>query len=263
MDILSRIVNKKIDELRYLKKSLPISDLENSSFFSRKKRSISSSIINKDLGIIAEHKRKSPSKSNINQLTSSEKIIKGYDNAGAAAISILTEKNFFDGSRNDLIEARKLTELPILRKDFIIDEYQIIESKSIGADGILLIAACLEKKEIIRLSKLAKSLDLEVLIEIHDMSEISRSCIESVDIIGINNRNLKTFDVQIKTSLDLIKEIPEQYTKISESGISKVSDIIELKNCGFDGFLIGESFMKTEDPGLSLSKFIRKVKDES
>lgn len=263
MDILSRIVNKKIDELRYLKKSLPISDLENSSFFSRKNRSISSSIINKDLGIIAEHKRKSPSKSNINQLTSSEKIIKGYDNAGAAAISILTEKNFFDGSRNDLIEARKLTELPILRKDFIIDEYQIIESKSIGADGILLIAACLEKKEIIRLSKLAKSLDLEVLIEIHDMSEISRSCIESVDIIGINNRNLKTFDVQIKTSLDLIKEIPEQYTKISESGISKVSDIIELKNCGFDGFLIGESFMKTEDPGLSLSKFIRKVKDES
>ncbi len=263
MDILSRIVNKKIDELRYLKKSLPISDLENSSFFSRKNRSISSSIINKDLGIIAEHKRKSPSKSNINQLTSSEKIIKGYDNAGAAAISILTEKNFFDGSRNDLIEARKLTELPILRKDFIIDEYQIIESKSIGADGILLIAACLEKKEIIRLSKLAKSLDLEVLIEIHDLSEISRSCIESVDIIGINNRNLKTFDVQIKTSLDLIKEIPEQYTKISESGISKVSDIIELKNCGFDGFLIGESFMKTEDPGLSLSKFIRKVKDES
>ena len=263
MDILSRIVNKKIDELRYLKKSIPISDLENSSFFSRKNKSISSSIINKDLGIIAEHKRKSPSKSNINQLTSSEKIIKGYDNAGAAAISILTEKNFFDGSRNDLIEARKLTELPILRKDFIIDEYQIIESKSIGADGILLIAACLEKKEIIRLSKLAKSLDLEVLIEIHDMSEISRSCIESVDIIGINNRNLKTFDVQIKTSLDLIKEIPEQYTKISESGISKVSDIIELKNCGFDGFLIGESFMKTEDPGLSLSKFIRKVKDES
>ena len=263
MDILSRIVNKKIDELRYLKKSLPISDLENSSFFSRKNKSISSSIINKDLGIIAEHKRKSPSKSNINQLTSSEKIIKGYDNAGAAAISILTEKNFFDGSRNDLIEARKLTELPILRKDFIIDEYQIIESKSIGADGILLIAACLEKKEIIRLSKLAKSLDLEVLIEIHDLSEISRSCIESVDIIGINNRNLKTFDVQIKTSLDLIKEIPEQYTKISESGISKVSDIIELKNCGFDGFLIGESFMKTEDPGLSLSKFIRKVKDES
>ena len=263
MDILSRIVNKKIDELRYLKKSIPISDLENSSFFSRKNKSISSSIINKDLGIIAEHKRKSPSKSNINQLTSSEKIIKGYDNAGAAAISILTEKNFFDGSRNDLIEARKLTELPILRKDFIIDEYQIIESKSIGADGILLIAACLEKKEIIRLSKLAKSLDLEVLIEIHDMSEISRSCIESVDIIGINNRNLKTFDVQIKTSLDLIKEIPEQYTKISESGISKVSDIIELKNCGFNGFLIGESFMKTEDPGLSLSKFIRKVKDES
>ena len=263
MDILSRIVNKKIDELRYLKKSIPISDLENSSFFSKKNKSISSSIINKDLGIIAEHKRKSPSKSNINQLTSSEKIIKGYDNAGAAAISILTEKNFFDGSRNDLIEARKLTELPILRKDFIIDEYQIIESKSIGADGILLIAACLEKKEIIRLSKLAKSLDLEVLIEIHDMSEISRSCIESVDIIGINNRNLKTFDVQIKTSLDLIKEIPEQYTKISESGISKVSDIIELKNCGFDGFLIGESFMKTEDPGLSLSKFIRKVKDES
>lgn len=263
MDILTRIISKKIDELKYLRQKKSISDLERSHFFSKKNKSIVKAIKEKEISIIAEHKRKSPSKSDINHQTPSEKIIKGYEKAGAAAISILTEKNFFNGSENDLINAKKITDIPILRKDFIINEYQIIESKAIGADGILLIAACLEKKEIISLSKLAKSLGMEVLIEIHNVSELQKSCIDSVDLIGVNNRNLKTFDVNIQTSIDLINKIPSNYTKISESGISKPVDIITLKNNGFDGFLIGETFMKTKDPGKNLSNFINEIENEN
>ena len=172
MDILSKIISKKIDELNQLKKTISISDLENSKFFERNNKSIVNGLIENEISIIAEHKRKSPSRSEINSQTPTEKIINGYQEAGAVALSILTEKNFFNGSNNDILNARKITELPILRKDFIIDEFQVIESKSIGADGILLIAACLDNKQIIKLSELAKSLGLEVLIEIHDLSEL-------------------------------------------------------------------------------------------
>tara|TARA_B100001093_G_scaffold50590_1_gene43001 strand:- start:4700 stop:5491 length:792 start_codon:yes stop_codon:yes gene_type:complete len=263
MDILSKIITRKIDELRYLKQKKSIADLEKSNYFSKKNNSIVKSIKEKDIAIIAEHKRKSPSKSDINQQTNTEKIINGYEKAGAAAISILTEKNFFGGCKNDLISAKKITELPILRKDFIFDEFQIIESKSIGADGILLIAACLEKRDIVKLSKLAKSFGMEVLIEIHNINELDKSCIESVDIIGVNNRNLKTFNVNIQTSIDLIKKIPSKYTKISESGIGKSIDLITLKNNGFDGFLIGETFMKTKDPGKTLHNFINEIENEN
>jgi indole-3-glycerol phosphate synthase len=151
----------------------------------------------------------------------------------------------------------------MLRKDFIIDEYQIIESKSIGADAILLIAACLNSSQIKNLSKLAKSFDLEVLIEIHDFEELNKVCIDSIDIIGINNRNLKTFDVNIETSLNLVEKIPSSFTKISESGLNNPSEIMKLKNSGFDGFLIGERFMRNSNPGEELSNFISKIKNES
>ena len=263
MDILSTIIKKKNEEVEYLKKNVSISKLEKSIYFNTKTNSLVNSIKDKDIGIIAEHKRKSPSKSNINYETSSNHIICGYEDGGAAGISFLTEKNFFDGSTKDFKEARKITKLPILRKDFIIDEYQVIESKSIGADAILLIAACLNKLDIIKLSKLAKSFGLEVLIEIHEMDELNKSCIESVDIIGINNRNLKTFDVNIKTSLNLIDKIPSNFTRISESGLYNPTDIIKLKSSGFDGFLIGEKFMKSRNPGEELSKFLSKIKNES
>ena len=262
MDILSKIISKKIDELNQLKRSISISDLENSEFFERNNKSIVNGLIENEISIIAEHKRKSPSRSEINSQTPTEKIINGYQEAGAAALSILTEKNFFNGSINDILNARKITELPILRKDFIIDEFQVIESKSIGADGILLIAACLDKKQIIKLSELGKSLGLEVLIEIHDLSELDDCCIDSVDIIGVNNRNLKTFNVDIETSVSLSSKIPSNYAKISESGISNSNDIITLKNFGFDGFLIGENFMKSVDPGRALANFLNEIKND-
>ena len=263
MDILTNIIDKKLKEIEFLKNSISIPTLEGSSFFKDKTKSLSKSIKQSEIGIIAEHKRKSPSKSDINHLTSSESIIKGYNDNGAAAISFLTEKNFFNGSSIEFTKARAITNLPMLRKDFIIDEYQIIESKSMGADAILLIAACLNSTEIINLSKLAKSFDLEVLIEVHDLEELDKSCIDSVDIIGINNRNLKTFDVNIETSLNLVEKIPSSFTKISESGLNNTSEIITLKNSGFDGFLIGEKFMKSSNPGEELSNFLSKIKNES
>ena len=263
MDILTNIIDKKLKEIEFLKNSISIPTLERSSFFKDKTKSLSKSIKQSEIGIIAEHKRKSPSKSDINHLTSSESIIKGYNDNGAAAISFLTEKNFFNGSSIEFTKARTITNLPMLRKDFIIDEYQIIESKSMGADAILLIAACLNSTEIINLSKLAKSFDLEVLIEVHDLEELDKSCIDSVDIIGINNRNLKTFDVNIETSLNLVEKIPSSFTKISESGLNNTSEIIALKNSGFDGFLIGEKFMKSSNPGEELSNFLSKIKNES
>ena len=263
MDILSRIIKKKKVEIEDLKNSVSIADLEKSNLFNTKTKSLSDNIKQKEIGIIAEHKRKSPSKSNINHQNSSKSIINGYDDGGAAGISFLTEKNFFDGSSYEFIEARRLTNLPMLRKDFIIDEYQVIESKSIGADAILLIDACLNSSEIINLSKLAKSFDLEVLIEIHDLEELNKSCIDSIDIIGVNNRNLKTFNVNIETSLNLVDKIPSSFTKISESGLNNSYEIKKLKNSGFDGFLIGERFMKSSNPGEELSNFISKIKNES
>ena len=263
MDILSRIIKKKKVEIEDLKNSVSIADLEKSNLFNTKTKSLSENIKQKEIGIIAEHKRKSPSKSNINHQNSSKSIINGYDDGGAAGISFLTEKNFFDGSSYEFTEARRLTNLPMLRKDFIIDEYQVIESKSIGADAILLIAACLNSSEIINLSKLAKSFDLEVLIEIHDLEELNKSCIDSIDIIGVNNRNLKTFNVNIETSLNLVDKIPSSFTKISESGLNNSYEIKKLKNSGFDGFLIGERFMKSSNPGEELSNFISKIKNES
>jgi indole-3-glycerol phosphate synthase len=263
MDILKNIIGKKLKELEYLKKSVSISTLEKSSFFEFKTKSLSEKIKQKEIGIIAEHKRRSPSKSKINYQTPSKYIIKGYDNGGAAGISFLTEKKFFGGSSLEFREARRITNLPMLRKDFIIDEYQIIESKSIGADAILLIAACLDSSQIKNLSELAKSFDLEVLIEIHDLEELNKVCIDSIDIIGINNRNLKTFDVNIETSLNLVEKIPSSFTKISESGLNNPSEIMKLKNSGFDGFLIGERFMRNSNPGEELSNFISKIKNES
>lgn len=263
MDILSRIIKRKKVEIEDLKNSVSIADLEKSNLFNTKTKSLSDNIKQKEIGIIAEHKRKSPSKSNINHQNSSKSIINGYDDGGAAGISFLTEKNFFDGSSYEFTEARRLTNLPMLRKDFIIDEYQVIESKSIGADAILLIAACLNSSEIINLSKLAKSFDLEVLIEIHDLEELNKSCIDSIDIIGVNNRNLKTFNVNIETSLNLVDKIPSSFTKISESGLNNSYEIKNLKNSGFDGFLIGERFMKSSNPGEELSNFISKIKNES
>ena len=259
MHILEKIVRAKKKELDLKKKLIPISDLEASPLFQRPINSLKHNLINSESGIIAEHKRRSPSKPLINNSLSVEEVIVGYSNAGVSGISVLTDGQFFGGSLDDLLIARASTKTPLLRKEFIIDEYQLYEARAKGADVILLIAAILSDLQIEKLSKKAKDLDLEVLLEVHQEEELNKSLISGIDMIGVNNRDLKTFNVSIETSKKLVNKIPNDYVKVSESGIHDPEKITELRDLGFRGFLIGEHFMRTADPGNSAKSFIQKI----
>jgi indole-3-glycerol phosphate synthase len=257
MNILDKIVNNKKTELSLLDKENTARDLEKSGLFEREIISLSESLFDKGkTGIIAEFKRMSPSKGVINSLSSVEEVTSGYFREGASGVSILTDKKFFGGSNADLLYAREKGVFPILRKDFIIDEYQVIESKSIGADAILLIAAVLGNEEILNLSGLARSLGLEVILEIHEPDELNKVN-QYINIIGVNNRNLKTFEVNTETSEKIAEKIPKGFLKISESGISSPEVIKKLRTTGYNGFLIGEKFMCNLDPVNAFSEFVR------
>lgn len=260
MNLLEQIITSKKREVALKKSGVSINQLENSDLFNTKTNSLSKSIINLPFGIIAEHKRRSPSKATINHNLSVEEVVKGYENAGASGISVLTDSQYFGGSLEDLVLAKASVNTPLLRKEFIIDEYQILEAKANGADAILLIAAILTKAEIKLLSEFAHSIALEVLLEVHNVEELEKSIMPSLDIIGVNNRNLKTFEVSLQTSIDLVTQIPNDFVKISESGLTTTDDIRLLKSYGFQGFLIGENFMKTDDPGAALEQFINQLK---
>jgi len=183
----------------------------------------------------------------------------GYEKAGASGMSILTDQKYFGGSIEDLVIGRSSCTLPILRKEFIVDPYQIIEAKAFGADVILLIAAVLDKKSIKNLSILAKNLNLEVILEVHNKEELQNNIMPSLDIIGVNNRDLKTFKINLKLSEELSDYIPNEFLKISESGISNVEVIKKLKLFGYKGFLIGENFMKNNDPVSAFNDFIKEL----
>jgi indole-3-glycerol phosphate synthase len=260
MTILDEIVAKKRIEIAELKKNVSIKELEFSPYFSRKCYSAKASILDiSKSGIIAEHKRKSPSKGIINGNVQLVDVVEGYEKAGASCISVLTDSEFFGGSKADLLITRRLVKLPILRKDFVVDEYQIVEAKSIGADFILLIAASLEKDEVSKFAKLAKSLGMEVLMEVHTEEELGKCCPE-LDIVGVNNRNLKDFSVDIELSVALFDKIPNEFLKISESGLSTSEAVLRLKKVGYKGFLMGENFMKEANPGKACMEFISKIK---
>ena len=260
MNILDKIIAQKHIEVAERSSLVPAKLLEKSTFFDGKVVSMKKYVCDPEKsGIIAEFKRKSPSKGLINGASSVESVSIGYMQAGASALSILTDTDFFGGSNADLMAARKFNFCPILRKDFVVDEYQILEAKSIGADCILLIAAALLPGKLKELAAFAKSLGLEVLMEVHDGEELDRSLCADLDLVGVNNRNLKTFDVSLQTSLDLVDKIPADFVKISESGISDPATLITLKKAGFDGFLIGENFMKTPAPGEALKEFITQL----
>ena len=256
MNILDKIIADKKQEVLLKKSIIPISQFEKSVLFDRKTISMANNLRNSHLGIIAEHKRRSPSKPNINNIFSVEEVVKGYENAGVCGISVLTDAKYFGGSLDDLILARASVKIPLLRKEFIIDEYQILEAKAHGADFILLIAAVLTRNEIDNLSKFAKSLALEVLLEVHNLEELQKSIFPTIDMIGVNNRNLQTFEVNIEYSKKLAKEIPNEFVKISESGLTSFKEIKELQSYGFQGFLIGENFMKTDNPGKACEEFV-------
>ena len=262
MKILDKIVEDKKIEINKLLSNSSISKLENSHLFSRKCISLKESIKNNNSGIICEFKRRSPSNQNINYISSLSDVISGYEEAGAAGLSILTNKKYFDGDTQDIIDIRDISNLPILRKEFIISEYQVIEAKSIGSDAILLIASILSKEEIIGYSSLAKSIGLEVLLEIHSEDELYKISGDDIDIIGVNNRNLDTLEIDLNNSIELYEKIPSKFFKISESGISEVESILKLKEVGYNGFLIGEKFMKTNNPMESAYDFIKKIENE-
>jgi len=257
MTILDEIIAKKKIEITELKEYHPIGKFEESMYFDREIISATASIRDpKKSGIIAEHKRKSPSKGIINANANLVDVVQGYEAAGASCISVLTEKDFFSGNLGDLLVARKYANIPLLRKDFIVDEFQVLESRAAGADFILLIAACLTKEEVQQYARLAKSVGLEILFEIHTEEELEKLCPE-LDIIGVNNRNLKDFSVDIERSVALFDKIPSDFVKITESGISSVESVQYLKKNGFEGFLMGENFMKEENPSQACADFIK------
>jgi indole-3-glycerol phosphate synthase len=259
MNILDKIIEHKKTEVAERKAKTSVAELEKSKFFSNPIFSLQQFLLAENRnGIIAEFKRRSPSKGIINNNADVAAVTTAYANNGASCLSVLTDETFFGGSTDDLIKAR-INEVPVLRKDFIIDEYQVMEAKAMGADVILLIAACLTTARVRQLAKFAKDLGLEVLLELHAEEELDHICDET-EIIGINNRDLKTFTVDIDRSLRMAEQIPAGKIKIAESGISTVNNIRLFKENGFSGFLIGENFMKEKDPGEAFAKFVQELK---
>jgi len=259
MNILDKIIAHKREELVIRKMMVSEKELVKSTYFDRACLSLCKNLLQENAtGIIAEFKRKSPSKGFINQFADVVTITNAYTKFGASGISVLTDHEFFGGNTEDIIKARQ-NEIPILRKDFIIDPYQIINSKAMGADVILLIAACLSPAEVKSLASLAKQVGLEVLLELHDDDELAHIC-DEIDMVGINNRNLKTFEVDINRSLKLAEQIPFEKVKIAESGITNVETIKLFKEAGFKGFLIGENFMKEKDTAGAFQKFVEQLK---
>jgi indole-3-glycerol phosphate synthase len=261
MNILDKIVENKKIEVEASKKRYSYTKLEESEFFHRDVYSLREFMLDPSrTGIIAEFKRKSPSKGIINDQVSVDQVTSAYASAGASALSVLTDRQFFMGYKRDLVRARRTNNIPVLRKDFMIDEYQVVEAKALGADIILLIAAILSPTQIRGLASLAKSLDLNVLLEVHNLEELERSIDPNLDAIGVNNRNLADFTVSVETSFQLAAHIPAEFLKVSESAISHPETIKQLRSAGFNGFLIGENFMKQTDPGEAMRDFVNELR---
>ncbi len=260
MTILDTIVAQKKIEVAEAKAQTTVEELQALPLFHRKCYSFQESAATAGRkGIIAEYKRASPSKGLINGTSSVQEVVKGYQDAGAIAISVLTDQQFFQGSLEDLTAAREVLHIPLLRKEFIVDPYQITEAKAYGADIILLIAACLTDQELTAFATYAKSLGLNILLEVHNEEELKRGLHLPVDAIGVNNRNLKDFKVTLDHSYALVDQIPSSVLKVSESGISNPQTIQALKEVGFEAFLIGENFMKTTDPALAIQEFVKEI----
>ncbi len=257
MDILQKIVHQKAREVNLKRNLVPARQLENSPLFEREGSSLSAALLKSKTGIIAEFKRRSPSRPRINQHSPVDLVAKGYEQAGASGMSVLTDGHFFGGSLEDLLLARAVTSFPLLRKEFIVHEYQILEAKAYGADVILLIAAVLDRSEVKKYTTLAGELGLEVLLEVHSAEELEKTFMPGIQMVGVNNRNLKTFEVSLETSRAIAPMIPEGVVKVSESGISSPIAITDLREHGFKGFLIGETFMKGENPGQEAVEFIK------
>ena len=260
MNILDKIIERKRAEVAQQKSKVSVNELIRGPFYKAETFSLKQFLLDESrTGVIAEYKRKSPSKGVINDQATVEEVTTAYATNGASGISVLTDSDFFGGSLADLQKAAIINKVPLLRKDFMIDEYQIHEAKAYGASVILLIAACLSVEEVKSLAAIARHLGLEVLLEVHNEEELGHIC-QEVDLVGVNNRNLKTFEVSLDQSVQLSRLIPDDKIKISESGIHKVEDILFLKEHGYRGFLIGENFMKQTHPGEAFKLFAEELK---
>lgn len=257
-DILSTIIANKREEINFQKRFVSLEQLQNSLTDVHPQRSMKHALSQSESGIIAEFKRKSPSKSWINKDAAVEEVIPAYTRAGASAISVLTDETFFGGTLKDLRTARSLTNIPLLRKDFTIDEYQLYQAKIAGADAILLIAAALSTEQCRQLAGKAHELKLEVLLEIHSEKELAYITPE-IDMVGVNNRNLGTFHTSIENSFLLAAQLPQETLLVSESGLSDPATVKKLREQGFRGFLIGETFMKEESQEEALKTFITQI----
>lgn len=260
MNILNKIILNKQKELEKRKKELSIDDLRTLPYFDRQTISLKKSLLDSDTGIIAEFKRKSPSKGWIFEYADVNTVTSAYSQLGASGISILTDHDFFGGDLQDLENARANITCPVLRKDFMIDTYQLYEAKAMGADVILLIAAALSVEQCFQLAQKAYDLSLEVLLEVHNAEELNHLN-KYVDMVGVNNRNLKTFEVDIQTSLQLVDLIPNSVVKISESGISSAKTVKLLRKQGYNGFLMGENFMKNSNPAIAFQIFLQELQN--
>lgn len=259
MNILDKIIERKKQEVADSKSKITVEQLKDSEFFGRATFSLKETLKSKS-GIITEFKRQSPSKGIINDKVLPLEVVSQYEKFGASAISILTDKDFFGGSSEDILSVRDHIKIPILRKDFMVDEYQFYEAKSIGADVILLIASCLSPTQVSEFTELAHQLNLEVLLEIHSDEELVHIN-KNVDFVGINNRNLKDFKVDLQHSVNLKNQLPNDILSVAESGIYNEEDFRFLKEKGFDGFLMGEYFMKNQDPGKKFGELIQEVRN--
>lgn len=261
MTILEKIVARKKVEVKASKQIIPVSVLEKSPFFCRRPLSLRAALEIHGLpGIIAEYKRKSPSAGWLNRAALPADVCTSYYLAGVQAVSVLTDNFFFGGSPEDLKQVKEKVGCPVLRKDFIIDEYQILESKAAGADAILLIAEVLDGPRLAELFRFAATLDLDVLVEIHDGKNISKVP-AGANLIGINSRDLGSFSVSLDHASEMISSLPSGIIKVAESGIRSAGDYKKMRKSGFDAFLIGELFMKNEDPATACKNFIRECKE--
>lgn len=258
-NILEKIIANKRIEVSIQKEEVLIDTLVSKINSLENSNSFKSSLEKSTTGIISEFKRKSPSKGWIFKDAEIENVVPLYSENGASAISVLTDNVFFGGSLDDLNVAQQLSKVPLLRKDFMIDEYQLYQAKVLNANAILLIASALSVKQTKELASKAKSLGLDVLLEIHNEAELNHIN-EYVDVVGVNNRNLGTFVTDVQISFDLAAKIPDEFVKISESGISEVQTVKDLQSVGYKGFLMGENFMKTNNPGEALKNFVEELK---
>ncbi|GAA4493649.1 indole-3-glycerol phosphate synthase TrpC [Hymenobacter ginsengisoli] len=261
MTILDKIIAEKRQEVVRREAETSAAQLQKSPLFARPVLSARAALTAAgSSGIIAEFKRRSPSKGVINGTAEAGATTAGYVAAGAACLSVLTDEPFFGGTPADLQAARAANPgTPILRKDFVISEYQITEARALGADFILLIASCLTPAEVVQLSQFAHLLGLEVLLEVHDEAELRSHLTSSVDLVGVNNRNLSTFVTDVDTSARLASLIPDSFVKVAESGLQHASTILALRQAGYQGFLIGETFMKTPDPAAALAGLVAEL----